>query len=44
MSIKDSKNNELILEDNKKYKKNLLKIELGNKTYIIKKGLSHFVT
>ena len=39
VSIKDSKNNELILEDNKKYKKNLLKIELGNKTYIIKNNL-----
>ena len=39
VSIKNSKNNELILEDNKKYKKNLLKIELGNKTYIIKNNL-----
>ena len=43
VSIKDSKNNELILEDNKKYKKNLFKIELGNKTYIIKNNLVYLV-
>lgn len=37
--IRDSKSNELILEDNKKYKNNSLKIELGNKIYIIKNNL-----
>jgi len=37
--IKDTKSNELTLEDNKKYKKNLLKIEIGEKKYIIKDNL-----
>ena len=39
VQIKDLKNNELILEDNKKYSKNLLKIELGKKKYILKNNL-----
>ena len=39
IKIKDSYKNELILEDNIKYKKNLLKIEINNKKYIIKNNL-----
>ena len=39
IKIKDSYKNELILEDNIKYKKNLLKIEKNNKKYIIKNNL-----
>ena len=39
IKIKDSYKNELILEDNIKYKKNLLKIEFNNKKYIIKNNL-----
>ena len=39
IKIKDSYKNELILEDDIKYKKNLLKIEINNKKYIIKNNL-----
>jgi len=39
VKIQDSHNNELILEDNKKYKKNLLKIKINNKIYVIKNNL-----